>query len=198
MGYKNPITSHHDANGLVYNNAAPCSSLSCISSCAASVCSGRPSARGLRRSLRSPSCVTNWPSSAGQVKRSVYRTSDRAFLAAASRVLPRKAWRSFLVCPETLLRWHRRLVTRKWTKPRRRPDDRPSILRPGAWSFAWPERTRGGGTSGSGSRRQPSPRSSGRMASGPLPDEGRYGGSSSTSRRGESSQLTSLLWRRFG
>lgn len=61
-----------------------------------------------------------------QVKRPVYRTSDRAFLAAASRVLPRRAWRSFLVCPETLLRWHRRLVTRKWTKPRRRPG-RPAI-----------------------------------------------------------------------
>ena len=46
-----------------------------------------------------------------QVKRPVYRTSDRAFLAvsAASRLLPREAWRSFLVRPETLLRWHRRL-----------------------------------------------------------------------------------------
>jgi len=48
------------------------------------------------------------------------RSSDKAFLAAASRFLPRKAWRSFLVCPETLLRWHRRLVARKWTKPHRR------------------------------------------------------------------------------
>jgi len=61
-----------------------------------------------------------------QVKRPVYRTSDKAFLAAASRVLPRTAWRSFLVCPETLLRWHRRLVARKWTKPHRRPG-RPPI-----------------------------------------------------------------------
>ena len=38
-----------------------------------------------------------------QVKRPVYRTSDRAFLAAASRLLPREAWRSFRVrssgCP---------------------------------------------------------------------------------------------------
>jgi hypothetical protein len=61
-----------------------------------------------------------------QVKRPVYRTSDKAFLAAVSRVLPRNAWRSFLVCPETLLRWHRRLVARKWTKPHRRPG-RPAI-----------------------------------------------------------------------
>jgi len=61
-----------------------------------------------------------------QVKRPVYRTSDRAFLAAASRLLPRKAWNSFPVRPETLLRWHRRLVARKWTRPHRRPG-RPAI-----------------------------------------------------------------------
>jgi putative transposase len=61
-----------------------------------------------------------------QVKRPVYRTSDRALLAAASRLLPREAWRSFLVRPETLLRWHRRLVTRSWTRAHR-PPGRPSL-----------------------------------------------------------------------
>jgi putative transposase len=61
-----------------------------------------------------------------QVKRPVYRRTDRAFLAAASRLLPSKLWRSFLVRPETLLRWHRDLVARKWTKPHRRPG-RPAI-----------------------------------------------------------------------
>jgi hypothetical protein len=38
-------------------------------------------------------------------------TRDRAFLAALSRLLPRVAWGSFSVRPETLLRWHRGLVT---------------------------------------------------------------------------------------
>ena len=34
--------------------------------------------------------------------------------------LPRKRWSVFLVTPDTILRWHRRLVTRKWTRPSRR------------------------------------------------------------------------------
>ena len=51
---------------------------------------------------------------------------DRALLAAASRMLPRERWSAFLVRPETLLRWHRRLVARKWARPHRRPG-RPSL-----------------------------------------------------------------------
>ena len=53
-----------------------------------------------------------------QVKRVEYRPADRALLALLGRALPRSAWRSFLVTPETLLRWHRAMVTRKWTQPR--------------------------------------------------------------------------------
>jgi putative transposase len=48
------------------------------------------------------------------------RATDRVLLAAASRFLPRSRWRSFLVTPTTLLRWHRRLVTRRWTYAGRR------------------------------------------------------------------------------
>ncbi|MGH7128362.1 MAG: integrase core domain-containing protein [Planctomycetaceae bacterium] len=43
--------------------------------------------------------------------------ADRALFAALSRLLPREAWASFSVRPETLLRWHRRLVGRRWTYP---------------------------------------------------------------------------------
>ena len=35
--------------------------------------------------------------------------TDRLFLAAASRVLSRAHWRSFIITPATLLRWHQRL-----------------------------------------------------------------------------------------
>src|SRR5437879_11438455 len=61
-----------------------------------------------------------------QVKRPVFRPADRAFLAAASRALSPERWHAFLVRPETLLRWHRRLVARKWTRPHR-PPGRPAL-----------------------------------------------------------------------
>lgn len=44
-----------------------------------------------------------------------FRRSDRAFLAAAARRLPRTRW-CFLVAPKTLLRWHRELVRFKWAR----------------------------------------------------------------------------------
>jgi putative transposase len=54
-----------------------------------------------------------------QTGRPELKPADRVFLAAASRLLPRSSWRSFVVTPTTLLRWHRRLVTKRWTYPGR-------------------------------------------------------------------------------
>jgi putative transposase len=63
-----------------------------------------------------------------QVGRPRFEAHDRLLLAALSRVLPRHSWNAFLVRPETMLRWHRRLVARHWTYPHRSPG-RPPIGR---------------------------------------------------------------------
>jgi putative transposase len=60
-----------------------------------------------------------------QTPRPKLQPADRALLAAVSRVLPRTHWSSFLVRPETLLRWHRQLVKGVWTYPRRGPGRPP-------------------------------------------------------------------------
>jgi hypothetical protein len=54
-----------------------------------------------------------------QVARPRYTPADRAVLATLARLLTRGRWAAFLVTPATLLRWHRELVARSWTYPRR-------------------------------------------------------------------------------
>jgi hypothetical protein len=51
----------------------------------------------------------------GQVDRTACRPADRAFLAALAQLLPRDRWGSVFVRPETIRRWHRSLVARRWT-----------------------------------------------------------------------------------
>jgi putative transposase len=60
-----------------------------------------------------------------QARRPQLTESNRLVLAALSRVMPRRSWQAFLVTPETLLRWHRRIVARRWTYPHRRPGRPP-------------------------------------------------------------------------
>ncbi len=63
-----------------------------------------------------------------QVKQTHRRPADRLLLAALSRYAPRAEWWRFPVRPETLLRWHRDLVCRRWAMfGRRRGPGRPSL-----------------------------------------------------------------------
>jgi putative transposase len=56
-----------------------------------------------------------------QDRRPSLRPADRALLAALARALPQRRRHGLIVTPHTLLRWHRELVRRKWTQPRRSP-----------------------------------------------------------------------------
>ena len=78
-----------------------------------------------------------------QTRRPQLTPTDRLLLAAASRLRPRSRWRSFLVTLTTLLRWHRRLVARRWTYPGRKADGR-SAVRSASWCFASHARIRAG------------------------------------------------------
>ena len=61
-----------------------------------------------------------------QVTRPRFEPDDRAILTALARVLGRERWSIFMVKPDTLLRWHRRLVANHWTYPHR--PGRPSTI----------------------------------------------------------------------
>jgi putative transposase len=48
-----------------------------------------------------------------------FEPDDRAILTALARSLGRNRWSIFMVKPDTILRWHRRLVANHWTYPHR-------------------------------------------------------------------------------
>ena len=64
-----------------------------------------------------------------QIGRVRYEPGDRLWLAALSRLVPRRRWGEvFMVTPATLLAWHRRLVACKWDYTSRRRPGRPSTV----------------------------------------------------------------------
>jgi putative transposase len=84
-----------------------------------------------------------------QVPHVRYQPADRLWLAALSRLIPRGRWAEvFAVTPATLLRWHHRLVSKRWTYPAKRGPGRPPthaalrklILRMAAENPTWGHR----------------------------------------------------------
>jgi putative transposase len=63
-----------------------------------------------------------------QQPRPSLRPADRALLAALARLLPSRRRQGMIVAPQTLLRWHRQLVRRRWTQSQR-PPGRPPVER---------------------------------------------------------------------
>jgi transposase InsO family protein len=62
----------------------------------------------------------------GQVTKVRYQLAGRLWLAALSRLIPRRRWSDVsAVTPATLPAWHRRLVARKWDYTNRRRPGRP-------------------------------------------------------------------------
>jgi hypothetical protein len=81
-----------------------------------------------------------------QVGRPRFTWSDRALVALLAGLVPCQRWRSFLVTPQTVLDWHRRLVRRHWTYPTDARDGLGCRTGPSSSSAAWPGRAQGGAT----------------------------------------------------
>jgi putative transposase len=84
-----------------------------------------------------------------QVKRPCRSWADRALITTLAGLLPKDRRLYLLVTPATLLRWHRALVKRYWTRPHRRPG-RPSVrseIR--QFVLTWQATTRPGATDAS-------------------------------------------------
>jgi hypothetical protein len=88
-----------------------------------------------------------------QARRPNLTWADRALLATLFGVIPkvRRQGLRLLVTPDTILRWHRDIVERRWAaRSMRGRSGRPATRRTSRlWSYGWPGRTPNGGTAGS-------------------------------------------------
>jgi putative transposase len=75
--------------------------------------------------------------------------ADRAVFAALARLLSQATRLHRIVTPETVLRWHRDLVTRRWTQPRHRTGRRCTAPELRRLVLRRRQRTQPGDTAGS-------------------------------------------------
>ena len=115
-----PLSCSDGPESAVGHDDRPCPSVCSISfsrGCAAGwFCSA---ARPPPRTRNCSCCGTRLPCSRRANPRPRLDWADRAVLAALIRLLPAKAADAPAGYPGTVLRWHRRLITRKWTYPHR-------------------------------------------------------------------------------
>jgi putative transposase len=88
-----------------------------------------------------------------QPRRPNVNWADRALLAALLRVIPnaRRHRLRLLITPDTIMRWHRDIVRRRWAASSRRgkTGGRPPAGISRHWLSGWPGRTPTGATAGS-------------------------------------------------
>ena len=88
-----------------------------------------------------------------QPRRPKLNWADRALIATLLGVIPkaRRQGLRLLVTPDTILRWHRDLVRRRWAAGpgAAGPAGRRPAGTSGHWSSGWPARTPDGATAGS-------------------------------------------------
>lgn len=70
-----------------------------------------------------------------QINRPQFTDTDRTILAMLAGVFDRRCLADvfLIVKPETVLGWHRRLITRHWTQPPARPPPSPAESGPRSW-----------------------------------------------------------------
>ena len=61
-----------------------------------------------------------------QINRPAINDNDRTLLGAIAAALPRPNRKGWIVTPDTLLRWHRRRITKHWTHSTRGPGRPPT------------------------------------------------------------------------